>query len=106
MYDLRIVLSKQHLDVIWSFFKNICDIFFWFLKEIDLDAENDSEDDEEGEEEQDLREVKREVMDTSHIDLVTPDPTPVKASKVVDLTSSSTKPGARVKLEPESPKVG
>lgn len=45
-------------------------------------------------------------MDTSHINLVTPDPTPVKASGVVDLTSSATKPGARVKLEPESPKVG
>lgn len=33
------------------FLKNICEIFFWFLKEIDFDVENESEEDEEGEEE-------------------------------------------------------
>nr|XP_022343270.1 DNA excision repair protein ERCC-6-like isoform X4 [Crassostrea virginica] len=71
------------------------------VQEVDIDAEGNSEEEEEDEED-DVQEVKRE-LETSHIDLVTPEPTPVKASAVVDLTASATKPTARIKLEPESP---
>ena len=77
---------------------------YFYFEEVDIDAEGNSEEDEEDEEGDDVQEVKRE-LETSHIDLVTPEPTPVKASGVVDLTASATKPTARIKLEPESPMV-
>ncbi|XP_061162866.1 DNA excision repair protein ERCC-6-like [Saccostrea echinata] len=71
------------------------------VQEIDLDAENvDDDDDEEEEEDNDVKEVKAEVLETSHIDLVTPEPTPIKGSNtVVDLTAII--PGVKVKTEPE-----
>ncbi|XP_062598305.1 DNA excision repair protein ERCC-6-like, partial [Saccostrea cucullata] len=70
------------------------------VQEIDLDAENVNDDDDEEEEDNEVREVKTEVLETSHIDLVTPEPTPVKGSNmVVDLTATT--PGVRVKTEPE-----
>ncbi|XP_062566324.1 DNA excision repair protein ERCC-6-like [Saccostrea cucullata] len=70
------------------------------VQEIDLDAENVDDDDDEEEEDNYVREVKAEVLETSHIDLVTPEPTPVKGSNmVVDLTATT--PGIIVKTKPE-----